>query len=268
VTTVRLGTQGWNYPAWVGPLYPPGTRPADFLRLYARAFDTVEVDSTFYAVPAPKTVRGWVERTPEGFVFALKLPREITHDHRLRGADAVLERFCDVARALGDRLGPILVQLGPDFGPDQSSALAGFLPLLPPDLRFAVEFRHPGWVRRETYELLLDHRVAWALSDGRWIPRSTVLKLAARPTAGFHYLRWMGLNRDLTDFSRVQIDRSDEMRAWVEAIRPQTLHGVEVFGYVNNHFAGHSPATARELQLLLGQEPTPPEAIAEQTTLF
>jgi uncharacterized protein YecE (DUF72 family) len=266
--TVRLGTQGWNYPGWVGPLYAPGTRPADFLRLYARLFDTVEVDSTFYAVPAAKTVRGWVERTPPGFRFALKLPREITHEQRLRGSRELLDLFCDRARELGDRLGPVLVQLGPDFGPDQLPALAAFLPLLPTDLRFAVEFRQPGWVRRESYELLLAHRVAWALSDGRWLPRPTVLKLLARPTADFHYLRWMGLNRDLTDFSRVQVDRSAELHAWAEAIRPQTLRGVEVFGYVNNHFAGHSPATVRELQRLLGQEPTPPESVTEQTSLF
>ena len=70
---IRLGTQGWNYDAWVGPFYPEGTRPGEFLRTYARAFDTVEVDSTFYAVPAAKTVKGWAERTPDGFTFALKM---------------------------------------------------------------------------------------------------------------------------------------------------------------------------------------------------
>jgi uncharacterized protein YecE (DUF72 family) len=266
--SLRLGTQGWNYPDWVGPFFPPGTRPADFLRLYARAFDTVEVDSTFYAVPPVKTVRGWAERTPPGFLFAPKLPREITHEERLRGGREVLDLFCERVRELGDRLGPVLVQLGPDFGPDGLPALAGFLPLLPPDLRFAVEFRQPGWVRRETYELLRAHRVAWALSDGRWIPRGTTLKLLARPTADFHYLRWMGPNRDLTVFSHVQRDRSAEVGEWADAIRPQILAGVEVFGYANNHFAGHSPATVRDLQRLLGQDPTPPDEIADQTTLF
>ena len=81
---LRLGTQGWNYDAWVGPFYPPGTRPAEYLTVYARAFETVEVDSTFYAIPPIKTVRGWYDRTPPGFTFALKLPQEITHERRLR----------------------------------------------------------------------------------------------------------------------------------------------------------------------------------------
>src|SRR5947209_19135495 len=79
---IRLGTQGWNYDAWVGPFYPVGTRSADYLTVYARAFDTVEVDSTFYAIPPARTIRGWFDRTPHDFVFALKLPQEITHEDR------------------------------------------------------------------------------------------------------------------------------------------------------------------------------------------
>ena len=116
-TRVRIGTQGWNYDAWVGPFYPSGTRVGDFLSMYARAFRTVEVDSTFYAIPPAKTVRGWAERTPADFQFALKLPQEITHERRLRGAADLVATFYDRARELEGRLGPILVQLGPDFGP-------------------------------------------------------------------------------------------------------------------------------------------------------
>jgi uncharacterized protein YecE (DUF72 family) len=264
----RLGTQGWNYPGWVGPLYPADTRAADFLRVYGRAFDTVEVDSTFYAVPPSRTVRGWAARTPPGFLFALKLPRAITHEARLRPEPGALEEFCDRACELGDKLGPILVQLGPDFGPGELPALESFLARLPADLRFAVEFRQRGWIRRDVYELLRAHRVAWALSDGRWIARATLLKLLHRPTSDFHYLRWMGPNRDLTDFSRVQRDRSAELRAWADVLRSLPAQVTRVFGYVNNHFAGHSPATARELQNLLGQRPVPPEELGEQTQLF
>ena len=84
---IRIGTQGWNYAAWVGPLYPPGTRAADFLSTYARLFRVVEVDSTFYAIPDAKAVRAWVERTPADFTFALKMPKEVTHELRLRDAD-------------------------------------------------------------------------------------------------------------------------------------------------------------------------------------
>ena len=108
---IRLGTQGWNYDAWVGPFYPPGTRSGEFLRIYTRAFDTVEVDSTFYAVPSAKTVRGWAERAPEGFTFALKMPQEITHERKLRDSDDILAEFMERARELGNKLGPILIQL-------------------------------------------------------------------------------------------------------------------------------------------------------------
>ena len=200
---IRLGTQGWNYDAWVGPFYPSGTRAPDFLTTYARAFDTVEVDSTFYAMPAAKTVRGWAARTPPNFTFALKLPQEITHERRLRDTGDLLIRFLDVCAELGPKQGPILIQLGPDFGPSELPALANFLPLLPPTIDFAVEFRQRGWINEEVLALLRPHRVALALSDGRWVPRDILLDLADRPTSDFAYLRWMGPDRTIVDYSRI-----------------------------------------------------------------
>src|SRR6266851_4959697 len=99
--SILIGTQGWNYTAWVGPFYPPRTRAPEFLAAYARAFRAVEVDSTFYAVPDPRAVRLWAERTPPEFAFALKMPKEVTHDRRLRDADDVVRGFLDRARQLG-----------------------------------------------------------------------------------------------------------------------------------------------------------------------
>jgi uncharacterized protein YecE (DUF72 family) len=269
---IRIGTQGWNYPAWVGAFYPDGTRPHDFLGVYARAFDVVEVDSTFYAVPAAKTVRGWAERTPDGFTFALKMPQEITHDRRLRDAGDVVDAFMDAARELGPKLGPVLVQMGPDFVPGELDALRRFLPALPRDVRFAVEVRNQKWTRpgvqAELLSLLAEHEAALALSDGRWIPRETMTDLALRPTAAFHYVRWMGPNRDVVDYSHVQFPRTEELSAWTEALGRVATNGVDIFGFFNNHFSGHSPATARELQRLLGQRPVDPSLLAEQTSLF
>lgn len=265
---IRLGTQGWNYDAWVGAFFPSGTRPADFLTVYARAFDTVEVDSTFYAVPAAKTVRGWHDRTPEHFVFALKLPQEITHEHRLRDYGDVADIFFDRARELGTKLGPVLIQLGPDFGPVELPALANLLPTLPRDIKFAVEFRHRGWINDGVLALLAEHGVALALTDARWVPRKQMLALAARPTADFIYIRWMGGNRDIVDYSRIQIDRTRELEQWSTALATLAKVRVKVYGYVNNHFAGHSPQSVRELQRLMGQTPVEPEAIGEQMSLF
>jgi uncharacterized protein YecE (DUF72 family) len=265
---LRLGTQGWNYDAWVGPLYPAATRPVDFLATYAQAFDTVEVDSTFYAIPGARTVRGWAARVPDGFEFALKLPQEITHECRLRGAAEQVARFCDVARELGPRLGPVLIQLGPDFGPAELPALAAFLPALPRDIRFAVEFRQRGWIHEGVVALLAEHHVALALVDARWIPRKTMMLLADRPTADFAYVRWMGPNRDLVDYSRIQVDRTRELEAWAKALGELAQKVRTVYGYVNNHFAGHSPASVRMLQEMLGLPVTDPAKLGEQLTLF
>ncbi len=265
---IRLGTQGWNYDAWVGPFYPIGTRPPDYLSLYAKAFDTVEVDSTFYAMPNAKTVRDWAARVPAGFTFALKLPKEITHENRLRDPAGLGPLFFDRARELGPKLGPILIQLGPDFMPAERPALAEFLAQLPRDLQFAVEFRQRGWINQDVLSLLADHDVALALTDARWIPRRTMLALAEHPTADFAYVRWMGPNRDIVDYSRIQFDRSRELEAWSQVLRMLAARVKNIWGFANNHFAGHSPSTARELQTLLGQKPVMPAELSEQRSLF
>jgi uncharacterized protein YecE (DUF72 family) len=263
---MRVGTQGWNYDAWVGPFYPEGTRATDFLSVYARAFDTVEVDSTFYAIPAVKTVRSWAQRTPADFIFSLKLPQEITHERRLRNVDDLTNEFFDTARELGPKLGPILIQLGPDFGPTELPAVAQFLPKLPRDIRFAMEFRQRGWIHEGVLALLGEHNVALALTDGRWIQRKQMLQLATRPTTDFRYVRLMGPDQSIVDYSRIQVDRTRELETWSSALHAADER--EAFVYVNNHFAGHSPQSARELQRLLGQHATEPEQLGEQMSLF
>jgi len=265
---IRIGTQGWNYDAWVGPFYPPGTRPADYLPVYARAFSTVEVDSTFYAIPAAKTVRGWAERTPPEFSFALKMPQEITHENRLRDSADLAALFFDRARELGPKLGPILMQLGPDFAPSELPALASFLPMIPRDVRVAVEFRQRGWIHDGIIALLAEHNVAVAFVDARWIPRKLMMTLAGRPTSDVAYIRWMGPNRDLVDYSRIQVDRRRELESWAAVIAALGRRVKTVYGYVNNHFAGHSPASARDLQRLLHQHPVEPDQLGEQMSLF
>jgi len=269
--SILIATQGWNYAAWVGPFYPPGTRPSEFLPVYARAFRGVEVDSTFYAVPDARAVRGWAERTPPEFTFALKMPREVTHDLRFRGADDRVKEFLDRARELGPKLGPILMQTGPDFAPEELPSLEQFLPSLPGNVRFAVEVRQSRWMRADVLPRLLgllsEHRIALALSDGRWIRRDTMLELVERPTADFHYVRWMGPDRELTDYSRLQFDRSKEIRAWAEVLK-RAAHTKDIYGFFNNHFAGHSPANARAMQREIGQQPVEPEALRGQRSLF
>jgi len=267
-TALHIGTQGWNYSAWSGVFYPDGTRTADFLPIYARAFGTVEVDSTFYAVPAAATVRGWYDRTPQDFIFALKLPQAVTHESRLRDVDGTTDLFFERARELRDKLGAVLVQLGPDFGPEELPALVDFVPRLPRDIRVAIEFRARGWMTPGVLALLRDHGVAVALVDGQWIPRRWMIELVARPTASFHYIRWMGPNRDLVDHSHVQVDRTRDLEQWAEAIGKVPDDVRDVYGYMSNYFAGHAPRSAKDLQEMLGMDSVDPDTLGEQMRLF
>jgi uncharacterized protein YecE (DUF72 family) len=268
--TIRLGTQGWNYPAWVGPFYPSGTRPGDMLPLYARAFGTVEIDSTFYAPPAEPVVRGWKARVPAGFAFALKVPQEITHERRLVDAARPLALFIERARLLEDRLGPLLLQMPPDWAPTRESraALAAFLLSVPGDLRWAIEFRDARWLDDETLSLLAVHEVAVTLVEGRWVKQERALALAEHPTAPFAYVRWMGPDRRLMDYSHVQVSRDEELGVWSYALQGLRGRVREIFGYFNNHFQGHAPESARRMQQRLGEPVVEPAALRVQGDLF
>jgi uncharacterized protein YecE (DUF72 family) len=267
---ILIGTQGWSYPAWVGPFYPAGSRPADLLGLYARAFPTVEVDASFYAAPPVPVVAGWRDAVPSSFRFSLKVPQEITHERRFRDADQALSQFLERASLLGERLGVLLLQMPPDWEPTFATreALERFLVALPGGYRWAIEFRDPRWLEPVTLDRLRAQGVALACADGRWIRRDRMLAALAEPTAAFAYVRWMGPDRRLTDFSRVQADREAELEAWADAIRHLGHRVGTVFGYVNNHFQGHGPASARSIQRLLGQPGVQPDALRQQGELF
>ncbi len=142
---VRLGAPFWAFKAWCGTLYTADARGADYLIQYARVFDSVEGNTTFYHVPARETVARWREATPPGFRFCFKLPRAITHDAMLRDAGGETERFLEAMAPLEDRLGPFMIQLPAHFGPEDLSTLREFLDALPHDFAFAVELRHPAF---------------------------------------------------------------------------------------------------------------------------
>ncbi len=268
---IYIGAQGWNYEDWVGGFYPRGTKAAAFLDLYVKAFDTVEIDSSFYAIPSEASIQSWVNRAPAGFVYSLKMPQQITHEQRLQDSGEVLEQFCRRVRGLGEKLGAVLVQLPPDFSPRSWAALEKFIPLLPSDIRFAVEFRDRAWVNEPVLEKVLklfaEYRVAVALADSKWIPRELSLPLAKRPTASFAYVRWMG-PRELTDFSHVQIHRDREFKQWSEAFRAMAEQVEIIYGYFNNHYQGHSPGSANQFKKAIGQMTTEPEALISQPSLF
>ncbi|HLL72746.1 MAG TPA: DUF72 domain-containing protein [Pyrinomonadaceae bacterium] len=274
----HIGCQGWNYDDWVtGPaadelvFYPRGTRPASMLGIYTRAFDTVEVDSTFYAVPSAATVDGWHKRTPPRFTFALKLPQQITHESGLRfksSADLLAE-FCDHARLLHDKLAAVLIQLPPQFEatPENLRALETFLPRLPRDLPFTIEFRHPAWITDEVLNLLASHRVPVTLVEGQWIARRTLFRTVEQMDADFAYIRFMGA-RDLTRFAHIQRPEDANLQLWAQAITRLSARVPRVLAYFSNYYEGHAPASANKLKRLLNQPIASPADFENQPSLF
>ncbi len=238
----RLGTQGWSYKDWVATFYPPNTPPRDYLDFYSRIFDVVEIDTTFYGPPKPDTVRAWDAATPAGFEFAAKMPRIITHDRKLHDAGHDLLEFLEAMEPLGAKLGPILIQLPPSFDYGERAALEEFLPLLPDEFRYAVEFRHPSWLRHETRSLLEERRLAWTVIDLHYMPQDTTV------TTDFTYVRWLGNREDIKRLDRIQIDRSEDIDAWAEQLERIARRVQRIYGFMNNHYAGHSPGSVADLK--------------------
>ncbi len=245
---LMLGTQGFQYDDWRGPFYPAGARPADMLALYARQWSAVEIDATFYAVPRRATVEAWRDRTPDGFVFAAKFPRSITHEAELLGAEACDEaaRFVETMALLGPKRGPLLLQLGPSFTPEKLPALEAFVAALPEGARYAVEVRNKRWAEPEPAAALqaccAARGIAVALLDHPWMPRVDWI------TADFTYIRLLGDRRAIERFHAVQIDRAGDLDAWAALVRAFLRRAITTYVFANNHYAGHSPATVAMLR--------------------
>ncbi len=268
---MALGTQGWSYRDWLGGVYDAGSPPAAYLAQYAREFRSVEVDSTFYGTPDPQRLARWARSVPRDFTFALKLPREITHERRLIGCADLVGAFFASALTLGPQLEAVLVQLPPDFGPSEWDALAAFVRGLPAGARIAVEVRDPHWFaadrRDELLALLRERQIALAVSDGTFVELNVMLAAFASPTAPFGYIRWLGRRDSVARYDRVVIDRGAQLARWAVALRAVAGRLARVCGYANNHYMGHAPATIRELYRELGIAHDPPTRVI-QTELF
>jgi len=197
-----------------------------------------------------------VQTVPPGFTFAAKLAREITHERRLVGCDDVVAEFFRSMEAFGDALEAVLVQLGPDFSPDERGALFAFVERLPAGFPIALELRDPRWfaepLASDVRAVLTARNIALALTDAPFVPLDTMLAGLAEPTADFAYLRWIGVHDAVARFDRVVFDRSAAIARWAKAIAARPPRVKRVCGYVNNHYAGHAPATVRALYAALG----------------
>lgn len=178
-----LGCPGWGVKTWVGRLFPSGTRPTEFLERYARVFNTVEGNTTFYALPEPDTVARWREQVPESFRFCFKFPRQISHDRLLVDCAAEVATFLDRIAPLGELLGTLFLQLPPRFDGAQLPRLRAFLAGLPTGRNYAVELRHEaffpgGRAEAGVLELLRERGVDLVTMDTRGIHTSKSLALA------------------------------------------------------------------------------------------
>jgi uncharacterized protein YecE (DUF72 family) len=266
---VLLGASGFTAAGWAGTFYPSGLKPRDYLGYYATRFSTLEIDSTFYACPTRTTVQGWRDRTPPDFVFAAKVPREITHQRVLLDCDAACAEFVSTMEVLGDKLGPLLLQFeyfnASVFRDDSDFLLrlVPFLKKLPSHQKFAVEIRNKAWMTPRFADALREHGVALVLQDQSWMARPGELFAKFDPiTADFAYIRWLGDRKGIEEvtktWNKTVVDRKAEVAEWTGVIKSVQERKVKIYGYVNNHFAGHAPTTIDQLRVALGL-PLPPQ---------
>jgi uncharacterized protein YecE (DUF72 family) len=237
---VYIGTSGWVYKEWANDFYK-GLKPKEHFAYYLTQFPTVEINATFYRLPNLPTVHGWEKKAPDGFVYAVKGSRYITHIKRLNNLERSVASLVRRVRPLKEKLGPLLWQLPPNFKPDWRR-LEKFLRRLPTGLAHAIEFRHPDWFQDQTFELLRKYKVASVSMSSLRMPMNFTV------TASFVYIRFHGLaGGPHHDYTKA------ELEPWAEHIREQAAAGRNVFVYFNNDLNVRAPNNARLLMEMCGE---------------
>lgn len=252
---VRVGTQGFQAKPWLGAFYPPKARPESYLSTYSQIFDTVELNTTFYAVPPPSVVLGWLVKTPDDFVFTCKMPKVITEEKRLQNCGRELEQFLGIVGLLGPKLGPIVIQVPSGFTDRDLPNLEAFLPRLPKEFEFAFEPRSRRLQSQDLVDLLKEYGVALCINQWKSLP------IFDEVSADFSYIRLIGYHEHPVGSEELR-DRSDDLLNWAERIKNKIGKKVRrVYIYVNNHYSGYAPTTANRLKQLLGLETYEPQSI-------
>jgi uncharacterized protein YecE (DUF72 family) len=239
--TVLVGTSGWQYKDWRGVLYPPRCPTPRWLGQYSREFVTVENNNAFYRLPETATFARWRESTPAGFVMAVKASRFLTHIKRLKEPEEPVARLLDRTTGLGDRLGPILLQLPPTLKVDHDR-LDACLRCFPSDVRVAVEPRHASWWSQETRDLLTERRAALVWADRESRPITPLWR-----TADWGYVRLhAGRARPRPCYGRAAL------QSWADRVRESFGEREDVFVYFNNDPGGAAVHNARTFRELVG----------------
>ena len=236
---IRIGTSGWHYKRWLGNFYPPRTPASKMLGYYFERFDTVELNNSFYHLPNRPALESWRDSTPAGFCFAVKGSRFLTHMKKLKDPEQGLKRFFDAVEILGEKLGPILFQLPPNWELDLER-LRIFVECLPKEHRYAFEFRNASWSVERTYELLARHNIAYCIFDLAGVQSPVEV------TANLAYVRLHGPG------GKYQGSYSEEtLQEWATRIRKWRRKLKAVYVYFDNDQAGYAAANALMLKTLL-----------------
>ena len=220
-----VGTSGYSYKEWKGSFYPKPFSDKKMLPYYGERFSTVEINYTFRRIPTPSVVQNWGAAVPDDFKFVMKAPEEVTHRKRLDGVEDLMAGLAEAVGTLGDRLGPILLQL-PPYAKKDAGRLRSFLESRPAGLRTAFEFRHASWFDDEVFDALRDHNSALCIADA-----DDKLQVPFEPTADWGYLR---LRRP---------DYDDEaLKTWGDHVREQSWN--ETFVFFKHEEEGKGPKMA------------------------
>jgi uncharacterized protein YecE (DUF72 family) len=238
--TIHIGTSGWYYKHWMSVFYPNGTSPGDRFKFYARHFDTVEINNSFYKLPAMETFEKWRDAAPGRFTFAVKASRFITHMKKLKDPSTSSAKFFLAAEHLGPKLGPILFQLPPHWHLD-IQRLEEFLAALPTGYRYVFEFRDATWLDPNAYQLLREHNAAFCVHD------FADMTIPHEITADFTYVRFHGPTS--TKYSGSYSEA--QLRRWAEWIREQRTTLKAVYVYFNNDPGAAAVANALTLKRLV-----------------
>lgn len=238
-----IGTSGWSYYDWKDSFYPRDLSSYNQLKYYSKHFKTVEINSSFYHLPRPKTYQNWASQTPDYFLFAVKASRFITHIKRLKGAKLAWKKFIGNALNLGNKLGPILFQFPPSFSSttENIKRLEDFLKYVSSfKLRLAFEFRHQGWFNKDIYKILKKYNVALVIADSSKYPKDIV------STADFVYFRYHGPVELFTSkYSKKELEKEASI------IKKFLKDGKDIYIYFNNDFGEYAIDNARRLSLYL-----------------
>ncbi len=233
---IRVGTSGWHYNHWSGLFYPPKLPKSKWFEHYAKDFDTVEINNTFYQLPKKQTFKNWHRQAPENFLYTVKANRYITHIKRLKDPQESLERFFEGVRLLKENLGPVLYQLPPNFHKDLDR-LKAFLHVLPEDRTAVFEFRHESWFSQDTYKLLGEFNAGFCIHDlvGKETPRIV--------TADIIYIRFHGpTGKYQGNYSK------SALQSWAKWLKDHTKEARSIYAYFNNDIHAYAIRNAKTLK--------------------